>query len=134
MEQWTHNGNPFTVAPVDAFGFIYLITNTGTGQKYIGKKLFTKAAYKQVKGKRKKLRADSDWINYWGSGPRLQDDIVKFGKKQFTREILRLCKSRGECNYWESYEIFSRHALRSEEYYNDWISCKISRKHLIIED
>ena len=38
----------------DNFGFVYLITHNPTGRKYIGKKFFTKAATRQVKGKRKK--------------------------------------------------------------------------------
>jgi hypothetical protein len=37
----------------DYFGFVYLITNTNTGMKYIGKKFLTKAGYKQVIGKRR---------------------------------------------------------------------------------
>ena len=45
----------------DHYGFVYLITHIKTGRKYIGKKFFTKAKTKQVKGKKKKLRVSSDW-------------------------------------------------------------------------
>jgi hypothetical protein len=37
-------------------GFVYLITHISTGRKYIGKKFFTKAKTKQIKGKKKKIR------------------------------------------------------------------------------
>ena len=36
----------------DNFGFVYIITHKKTGQKYIGKKFFTKSKTKQVKGKK----------------------------------------------------------------------------------
>ena len=134
MEHWQYNNKPFITNSDNFFGFIYCITNRTNNKKYIGKKLFTKAAYKQVKGKRKKLRADSGWQDYFGSGPRLQIDIEKLGKENFKREILRFCESRGECNFWELWEIMDRKALRSPEYYNDWWKGTVSRRHLIIGD
>ena len=115
----------------EAFGFVYIITHIKTGQKYIGKKFFTKAKTKQVKGKKKRSRVKSDWQDYWGSNKKLQEDVKKNGPDAYTREILHLCKSRSECSYWESFEIFSRHALLLETYYNEWISCRIRKDHLI---
>ncbi len=56
------------------FGFVYLITHIKTGQKYVGKKFFTKSKTKQVKGKKKKIRVASDWETYWGSNTKLQED------------------------------------------------------------
>lgn len=115
----------------DNIGFVYLITHISTGRKYIGKKLFTKASYKQVKGKRKKIRKTSDWENYWGSNKELQDEVKLNGEDQYQREILHLCKTRSACSYWETYEIFARHALFGESYYNSWVSCRIRKDHLI---
>jgi len=113
------------------FGFVYLITHIPTGRKYVGKKFFSKAGYKQVKGKRKKIRKTSDWEKYWGSNKELQEEVKKNGEEQYTREILHLCKTRSECSYYETWEIFTRHALLSEGYYNSWVSCKIRKNHLI---
>jgi hypothetical protein len=62
------------------FGFVYLITHMSTGRKYVGKKFFSKAGYKQVKGKRKKIRKTSDWEKYWGSNKELQEEVKKNGK------------------------------------------------------
>ena len=121
----------FTEADIgDNFGFVYLITHNPTGRKYIGKKFFTKAATRQVKGKRKKIRKSSDWELYWGSNKKLQEEVKKNGSDNYTREILHLCKTRSECSYWETWEIFNRHALMSDGYYNEWVSCKIRKDHI----
>jgi len=116
---------------VGYFGFVYLITHIKTGQKYVGKKFFTKSKTKQVKGKKKKIRVASDWETYWGSNIKLQEDVKLNGEEEYTREVLHLCKNRSECSYWETYEIFNRHALMSESYYNEWVSCRIRKAHLI---
>ncbi len=115
----------------DNVGYVYLITHNSTGRKYIGKKLFTKAGYRQIKGKRKKVRKASDWLTYWGSNEELQKEVIKNGEDQYTREILYLCKTRSACNYWETWEIFNRHALLSDQYWNKWVSCKIHKTHVL---
>ena len=84
------------------YGFIYCITNLQNGKKYIGRKYFTKSSSKQVKGKRKKIRKESDWKDYWGSSQKLIEEITQIGVGNFKREVIRLCKTRGECNYWEA--------------------------------
>ena len=113
------------------FGFVYLITHNQTGRKYIGKKFFTKAGTRQIKGKKKKIRKTSDWESYWGSNTELQAEVKQNGEDEYTREILHLCKSRSECSYWETFEIFSRQALLSDSYYNSWVTCKIHKSHVI---
>ena len=115
---WFYNGFGVEEIPEDAFGFVYKITNLSNDRQYFGKKLFTKAGYKQVKGKRKKITKE------------LQADVEKQGEKQFKREILRFCKSRGECNYFESKYILESDAILNDKYYNDWLAVKVSRSHL----
>jgi len=118
------------------YGFVYLIQNTISGKSYIGRKYFTKASSKQVKGKRKRIRKDSGWQAYWGSSQKLLDDIEKVGKENFKRTILRLCKTRGECNYWEAKLQFQQDVLTArldndeEAYYNDNILMKFTRKNI----
>jgi hypothetical protein len=129
---WYYQGKEFTEDDInDHFGFVYLISHIPSGRKYIGKKFFSKAGYKQVKGKRKKIRKTSDWLKYWGSNKELQEEIKTNGEEQYQREILYLCKSRSECSYYETYEIFVRNALLSESYYNAWVSVKVRKDHLI---
>jgi hypothetical protein len=112
------------------FGFVYLIENLITGRKYIGRKYFSKAGTKQVNGKKRKIRKTSDWESYFGSNETLKAEVAEIGGHNFRRTILHLCKSKSECSYFETYEIFSRHALLDSVYYNDWVSAKVRRAHL----
>ena len=132
---WYYQGKEFTEDMIgDSYGFVYILENVMTGRKYLGKKFFSKAGYKQVKGKRKKIRKTSDWEKYWGSNKELQEEVKKNGEEQYTREILHLCKTRSECSYYETWELFTRHALLGNGYYNAWVSCKIRKDHLIKSD
>ena len=117
--------------PEDYFGFVYKITNLTNGKFYIGKKFFSRAATKQIKGKKKKIRKMSDWESYYGSNKVLMEEIEKEGKENYKREIIKLCINRAECSYWEMYYIFVNDALLSESFYNEWASVKIRKKHLI---
>jgi hypothetical protein len=126
---WLYEDKEFTDVE-DYYGFIYLIENLVNGKKYIGRKYLTKAGYKTVKGKRKKIRVESDWRDYYGSSTSLKEDIDHYGKDSFRRTILRLCKSRGECNYFETKYIFDNDAILDPKYYNSWVSCKIQTSHV----
>ena len=129
---WLYNDIEFTEDMVgDWFGFIYEITNLLDGRRYVGKKLFTRAGTKQIKGKKKKVRLSSGWANYWSSSKELQEDVKKLGEENFSRKILYLCKTRSECSYRETKEIFIRDALLTTEYYNSWVSCKIHKAHVL---
>jgi len=129
---WFYNEKEFTEDDIgDAYGYVYLITNITNNRKYIGKKFFTKAGYKTVKGKRKKIRKASDWLEYYGSNEELKNEVKSFGVNNFRREILHLCASKSECSYRETYEIFTRGALLTEDYYNSWVTCKIHKAHVL---
>jgi len=112
------------------YGFVYLIENIETGKRYIGRKYFTKASSKQVKGKKKRCRKESDWKDYWGSSQRLLTEIESLGKDKFKRTILRLCETRGECNYWEAKLQFMHNVLENDLYYNDNIMMKFTRRNI----
>lgn len=127
---WLYEGKEFALEDEDWYGFVYLIENLVNGRKYIGRKYLTKAGYKTVKGKRKKIRVESDWGDYYGSSSALKEDIDYYGKDSFRRTILRLCKTRGECNYFETKYIFEHDAILSPVYYNTWVSCKIQASHV----
>jgi flagellin-like hook-associated protein FlgL len=111
-------------------GFVYNITNLTNNKQYIGKKLLKKTKTKQVKGKKKRSLVESDWKTYYGSNKELQDDVIQMGTSYFKREILRLCKSKGECNYFEAKYQFELGVLQSEDYYNTWIQVKVHKSHL----
>ena len=137
---WTYENTVVETLPEDCVGFVYLITNSISGRKYIGKKLakFSKTTYKTVKlkngtKKKKKIRSkiDSDWREYYGSSPELSKDVAELGAENFTREILFYCKSKSECSYIEAREQFSRRVLESKDYYNGHIQVRVHGSHII---
>jgi hypothetical protein len=136
---WYHNDVEVNELPEDCVGFVYLITNTISGRKYIGKKLakFSKTSIKTVKlkngnKKKKKIRSkiDSDWRDYYGSSTELTEDINKLGAQNFRRDILYYCKSKAECSYIEAREQFRHQVLESADYYNGQISVRVHGSHI----
>lgn len=128
---WTYNGKDFTEEDIgDNYGFVYLITNTSTGKKYIGKKFFYSMRTKVLKGKKKRFKIASDWQTYYGSNTELQKDVMMLTVSMFTREIIHLCKSKGECGYIEAKEQFDRGVLESNDYYNSWIMVRVRKSHI----
>ena len=117
----------------DNYGFVYCITNRATGKKYIGKKFFwSKRTLPPLKGKTRKRKkiVMSDWQDYYGSNEELKMLVEKNGKDIYHREILRLCKTKGECSYYEAKLQFENDVLLSDEYYNEFIGCKIHASHV----
>lgn len=128
---WIYKDTEFTEQDIgENYGFVYIITHLTTGKKYIGKKFFYSSRTKVVKGKKKKFKVFSDWQTYYGSNAELQNDVQINGKENFKREILHLCKSKGECGYLEAKEQFDRCVLESEDYYNAWIMVKVRKTHI----
>ena len=127
---WLYKNKELEVVPDDAYGYVYLITNTITKRRYIGQKLFWFRKTKVVKGKKKRLKVESDWRDYWSSSDELKADVLKLGEENFVREILHICPNKGLCNYLEAREQMDRRVLESEDYYNGQIQCRIHRTHI----
>jgi len=85
-----------------------------------------------LKGKtRKRIKiSESDWKTYYGSSEDLKTLVEERGVDNYYREILRLCKTKGECSYYEAKEQFERDVLLKDDYYNEFIGCKIHSKHI----
>ena len=129
--QWIYRGLPFEEPSDEFYGFVYKITNVTNQKSYIGKKLFWFKKTKILKGKKKRYLAPSDWKTYYGSSVSVQKDLELLGAELFTREILILCKNKGECSYYEAKMQFDHSVLFNPEmYYNDWIICRVHRKHI----
>lgn len=127
---WLYNGKTFTADHAEGYtGFVYIIENKINGRKYIGKKLFTKAKSKKIRGsiRKRRLRVVSDWETYYGSNKELCEDVKKHGPEYFTRTILRLCSSKSEASYHEAKLQFEMDAIINDNYYNQWIMVKIHR-------
>ena len=119
-----------TVFPDNAFGFIYEITNTVTGKKYIGKKqCLSRLKRKPLKGKtRNRINyKESDWKEYTSSSVELNEDIKKYGKEKFIFKILKMCGSKWELAYFEIKEQIDRNVLFKSDYYNGIINVRIGR-------
>jgi hypothetical protein len=107
---WIYNGVPFTSNDIqDYFGFVYLIQNNLNGRKYIGRKYLWQ--FRTPKGKKRKVKSESDWKNYYGSCPELKEDIDKIGRENFSRTILSLHKTKGKTNYEETRQLFINKVL-----------------------
>jgi len=130
---WYYNNELYDEAPKEYMGFVYLITDLTTNRKYIGKKLFWNTRkLKPLKGKtrRRTQVVESNWKNYYGSNEELQQLVENSHAQRFEREILHLCTKKGIMSYLEAREQFDRNVLLSDEYYNNFIGCKIHGKHV----
>lgn len=130
---WYYNNEEFTETPEQYQGFVYEITELRTGKKYIGKKNFWRPKILPKNSKRSrrvKTKVESDWRSYYGSNVQLQRLVEESGSDGYKRVILRLCKSKGEMSYYEAKLQFQYDVLLSDEYYNEFIGCKIHSKHL----
>ena len=107
---WFYNGNPFTSEDIeDHYGFVYLIENKLNGRKYIGRKYLWQ--FRTPKGKKRKVKSESNWKEYYGSCPELKEDIDKFGRENFSRTILSLHKTKGKTNFEETRRLFTNNVL-----------------------
>lgn len=128
---WHYNGTEVRDEDVqDCIGFVYLITNLSNNKQYVGKKLFLSTRTKLINGKKKKVKTDSGWRDYFGSNALIKEDVKSLGAENFRREILHLCKSKGTCNYLEMREQIDRRVLESDQFYNDQIYVRVHRSHI----
>lgn len=128
---WFYEGEPFEKTPEEFQGFVYRITDD-CGKMYIGKKFFWKPKILPVtktRKRRKRTIVESDWKTYHGSNELLKERVQEGGEVK--REILRLCKTKGQCSYYEAKLQFENDVLLDDNYYNNFIGCKIHSKHLI---
>ena len=130
---WYYNNEPFDTTPEEFQGFVYLITEIDTNKKYIGKKNFWKPKTLPITKKRKRrvrTRVESDWREYTGSSEKVITLVESRGLDKFKREILHLCKTKGEMSYYEAKLQFQYDVLLSDEYFNEFIGCKIHSRHI----
>jgi hypothetical protein len=130
---WRFNGEIFESSDIqDYFGFVYLISCSKNNRRYWGRKYFWSFRKKGTNSRRTKM--ESDWKKYYGSCPELKEDIKKYGKEFFSREIISLHKTKGQCNYEETKQLFLNNVLieslddGTPAYYNSNILGRYMRK------
>ena len=107
---WYYEEKPFESDNIeDNYGFVYLIINKTNHKKYIGRKYFWQ--FRTPRGKKRKVKSESDWKNYYGSCPELKEDIDKLGRENFSRTILSLHKTKGKTNFGETSQLFKNDVL-----------------------
>ena len=130
---WYYNNELFELTPEEYQGFVYQITELHTNKKYIGKKNFWKPKILPINKTRKRrvrTRVESDWKTYFSSSSQIQKLVEESGEKKFKREILKLCKTKGEMSYYEAKLQFENNVLFRDDYYNEFIGCRVHSKHL----
>jgi hypothetical protein len=153
---WRYKGDYITELgdmPENVFGFIYKITNSETGEYYIGKKQvvsvrkrnFGKKEIAALEDKRMKkyeyVTKESDWKEYRSSNKEVKswfeeneralnegrtDDI----NNQIELRILRFCSNKKSLTYYELQEQFAHDVLADELSLNDNLLGKFFRKDL----
>ena len=131
---WTYQGSTFTSDDInDFFGYVYCITNTISGKKYIGRKYFVQK--RKPRGGKRRVTSESDWKRYYGSSDELKADVKRLGKENFRREIISLHKTLGKVNYEETKQLFLNNVLMealddgSPAYYNSNILGRYMKKN-----
>lgn len=128
---WLYNGQPVEQIDPKYVAFVYKITNLLDGRFYIGYKQTTFAKTKQVKGKKKRTKVESDWREYWSSSEELKADVARLGESNFKREILYFCESKSMGSYLELREQIDRRVMENPETtYNGIVNARVSRMHL----
>ena len=132
---WYYNNELFELTPEEYQGFVYQITELHTNKKYIGKKNFWKPKILPINKTRKRrvrTRVESDWKTYFSSSSQIQKLVEESGEEKFKREILKLCKTKGEMSYYEAKLQFENNVLFRDDYYNEFIGCRVHSKHLTL--
>lgn len=122
-------GVPRKISEWDSF--IYCIVNNDTGQKYIGQKTFwSKKTLNPLKGKKRKriVYKESDWKEYYGSSEWLKADVEMWGKENFSRYIITLCKTKWDKHYWEAKYQMDNDVLLSKDFYNGIIQVRLNNR------
>ena len=130
---WIYMERAFNSSDVhDYYGFVYNITNLINKRQYIGRKYFWQ--HRTPKGKKRKVKSESDWKNYYGSCPELKEEIKKYGRENFSRTILSLHKTPGKTNFEETRQLFAHNVLTealddgTPAYYNSNILSRYFKK------
>ena len=125
--------NPTTEELSEFVGFVYVITDKSNNKMYVGKKTFwSKKTLPPLKGKTRKRRSvvESDWKKYYGSSDLVKQLLLEHGEVNFHREILHMCKSKGEMGYMEMREQVLRNVLLDDQYYNGIVNARVHRNHV----
>ena len=131
---WLFEGSPFLSEDINGMhGFVYCITNTLSGKRYIGRKYFYQL--RKPRGGGRRVKSESNWKKYYGSSDLLNAERSEAGSNTFfRREILSVHATKGRTNYEETRQLFLNNVLSESlddgtpKYYNSNILGRYYRK------
>ena len=136
-KDWLYEGKPydptFEEIPPEYAGFVYRITDTETGEKYIGQKRFRRTKtlpITKTRKRRKKTLVESDWRVYYSSSTIIQQAVTEGLSDRYLREILQFGYSKGDLNYLEMLLQVQYNVLLDDTYLNGIINARIHKKHI----
>ena len=108
MIPWKYNGEVFVppeeFTPEIWYGFVYMIYSLRPeGKKYVGKKFFWKQKTLPITKKRKRrkrLKVESDWRDYWGSNKHLVADVQEYGENMFRGRYYISVRPKENAHIW----------------------------------
>jgi hypothetical protein len=144
---WIYQNNEIkelTDMPEHTFGFIYEVTHTPTGKKYLGRKQLLSVTRKLLgkkelalitdkrSSKKKTITKETDWKAYYGSHPEIKQ-MVKEGKQlEFTREILIFVSTKKQLTYYEDKYLYMKGVIEpGSTYFNDNVSGRFFKKDFL---
>ena len=134
---WLLEGKPYDPTyeeiPPEYVGFVYRITDTETGEKYIGQKRFRKTKtlpITKTRKRRKRTLVESDWRSYYSSSQVIKENVVAGHTDRYKREILSFGYSKGDLNFLELKEQMDNNVLFDDTYLNGILNARIHRKHI----
>jgi tRNA/tmRNA/rRNA uracil-C5-methylase (TrmA/RlmC/RlmD family) len=130
---WIYKGKIFTSDDINpkAYGFIYMIREKSSGRIYIGQKHIWTNKVKTINKKKKKVKVESDWKQYYSSSAYINEKFQENGSADFERYILVICISSGQMNYVElKLQIDLRMLEQPEKYINGFVGGKIHASHI----
>ena len=134
---WLYEGKPydpeFEEIPSEYVGFVYQITDTETGEKYIGQKRFRKTKtlpITKTRKRRKKTLVESDWRVYYSSSTIIKQAVSEGLSDRYLREILSFGYSKGDLNYLEMFLQVKHNVLFRDDYLNGIINARIHKSHV----
>jgi len=141
---WVYNSKPIQSIddiPQGSFGFIYIVTHTPSGKKYLGKKSLyhnikkklTKKQLAEQTGRGRKptteiIQKESDWKTYYGSEEFIKQKIKEGKQEEFTRNIIQFVENKKLLTYYECAWQFKYGVLEDEKWLNSNILGKFFKK------
>ena len=134
---WLFEGKDYDPAyediPDDVLGFVYIITDTETGEKYVGQKRMRKPKVLPItKSRKRRIRTvvESDWRSYYSSNGIIKENATAGHTDRYQREILRFGTTKGDLHLLELMEQINRNVLFDPKYLNGLVNVRIHKKHI----